>query len=141
MTSLRCVIDTNVLISGALSRAGKPNRAISYVIRHGTLLASRATFDELQSRLRTKPRFRKYLTPEEIEGYLRRIYAASLLIDVTETVEVCADPDDDKFLELALSGQAEYLVTGNIKDFPPSPFRGLPIVRPAKFLEIVAPTG
>ena len=133
----RCVIDTKVLISGALSEPGKPNRVISYVIRHGTLLASTETFEELASRLRTKPRFRKYLTLEGIEGHLYRINVNAHFVAVTETISACSDPDDDKFLELAVSGNADYLITGNLKDFPPSPFQGIPILSPAEFLETV----
>ena len=45
--------------------------------------------------------------------------------------------DDDKFLELAVSGRADYLITGNLKDFPPSPFRGIEIVNPAEFVELI----
>ncbi len=136
-TRPRCVIDTNVLISGAISDKGKPNRVVSYVLRHGTLLASTETFEELRTRLRGKQRFRKYLTLQEIDAHLNLIYTGSHFINITETITACSDPDDDKFLELAVSGDADYLITGNIKDFPPSPFRDIPILRPAEFLEMV----
>ncbi len=137
MTDPRCVLDTNVLISGVLSDQGKPNQVVSHVIRHGTLLASEATYEELQSRLRTRPRFRKYLTLDEIEAYLNQIYVASTFIEVTEAIQACSDPDDDMFLELAVSGSADYLVTGNTKDFPPSPFQGIPILRPAESVALI----
>ncbi len=133
----RCVVDTNVLISAALSPRGTSNRVVTYVIEHGELLASAETFAELSSRLRTREKFRKYLSPEQIEGYLQRIRVASHFAEVTAEVQVCRDPDDDAFVALALSAGADYLITGNLRDFPTSPFRGLRILAPADFLERV----
>ena len=48
------------------------------------------------------------------------------VIAITEKITACTDPNDDMFLEVAVNGQADYIITGNIKDFPPSPFRGIP---------------
>ena len=58
-------------------------------------------------------------------------------VEITKEIAECPDPNDDMFLELAVSGNADYLITGNLKDFPPSPFQGLPILSPAAFLETV----
>ncbi len=131
----RCVVDTNVLISAFLSKKGKPSRVVRRVLTHGVLLESAATFEELETCIR-RPKFRKYGPPEEVEAYLGLLSDQSHFVTITEPITACTDPDDDMFLEVAVNGQADYLITGNIKDFPPSPFRGLPILRPAEFLEI-----
>ncbi len=133
----RCVVDTNVLISAALSPRGAPNRVVAWVIEHGELLASAETFAELSSRLHTREKFRKYLSTEQIEGYVRRIQVASHFTEVAVEVTVCRDPDDDVFVALGLATGADYLITGNLRDFPASPFRGLRILSPAGFLEAV----
>jgi predicted nucleic acid-binding protein len=51
-------------------------------------------------------------------------------------VNVCSDPDDDKFLELALEAKATYLITGNTEHFPSEPYKGIRIVSPAEFLKL-----
>ena len=99
------------------------------------MLKSAATFEELETCIR-RPKFRKYGPPEEVEAYLGLLSDQSHFVTITEKITACTDPDDDMFLEVAVNGQADYLITGNIKDFPPSPFRGIPILRPAEFLEI-----
>jgi len=47
----------------------------------------------------------------------------------------CRDPRDDKFLELAVSGDADLIVSGDADLLTLSPFRGIPIVRPAVFAQ------
>ncbi len=49
---------------------------------------------------------------------------------------VCAGPDDDIFTAAAAEGGADYLITGNIKHFPASPWRGIMIVDPSTFLAL-----
>lgn len=64
-SNLRCVIDTNVLISAALSDKGPPNQATHTVLRRGVLLASVHTLEELETRLR-RPKFERYLQPDGV---------------------------------------------------------------------------
>jgi predicted nucleic acid-binding protein len=45
------------------------------------------------------------------------------------------DPDDEPFLEIAVSGGADYLVTGNAAHFPPELCQGTKVVSPADFLK------
>ena len=130
----RVVFDTNVLISAALRELGKPRKTLNWVSRSGVLLFSEETFQELERTL-YKPRLLRLLEEYQRRAFLDWMRMRGNFIEVMETVRACSDPDDDKFLELALSGQADYIVTGNIKDFPPSPFEGIPIIRPAEFVE------
>ncbi len=133
----RVVFDTNVLISAALRELGKPRKALNWVSRSGVLLFSEETFQELERTL-YKPRLLRLLEEYQRRAFLDWMRMRGSFIEVMETVRACSDPDDDKFLELALSGQADYIVTGNIRDFPPSPFEGIPIIRPAEFVETFA---
>ena len=133
----RVVFDTNGLISAALRELGKPRKTLNWVSRSGVLLFSEETFQELERTL-YKPRLLRLLEEYQRRAFLDWMRMRGNFIEVMETVRACSDPDDDKFLELALSGLADYIVTGNIKDFPPSPFEGIPIIRPAVFVETFA---
>lgn len=128
------MVDTNVFISAALSDKGKPNRAVLRVLLHGELLASAATFHELETRLR-RPKFSTYVTTEDREAYLALIQASSHFVDIQEQIEACRDSDDDKFLELAVSGGADVIISGDKDLTDLDPFRGIRILTPATFLE------
>lgn len=138
MTEPRCVVDTNVLISAALSRHGKPRTVVEFVTASGILLFSQATFEEFVTRMRQQ-RLEKYFADlRERDQYIASIFVrSSPFIEITKDIAACADPDDDMFLECALSGAADYIVTGNLKDFPASPFHGVAILSPADFAEQV----
>jgi putative PIN family toxin of toxin-antitoxin system len=135
-TERRVVIDTGVLISAALVEEGKPHAAVLYVLGHDILLGSTDTFNELETRLR-RSKFRRYLQPEKQEAYLTLIRERSRFIPVTETITACRDPKDDKFLELAASGQADLIIASDHDLLVLHPFRGIPILRPAAFLDTV----
>ncbi len=55
-------------------------------------------------------------------------------IDVTEQISECRDPKDNKYLELALSGQAECIVTGDDDLLVLNSFRGIEILTVQEFL-------
>ena len=56
------------------------------------------------------------------------------LVTITERVAVCRDPTDDKFLELAINGRADMIVTGDLDLLVLDRFRGIPIVTPRDFV-------
>jgi predicted nucleic acid-binding protein len=61
--------------------------------------------------------------------------AAAELISIIEHVKVCRNPTDDKFLELALNGKADVIVTGDSDLLVLDPFQGIPIISPATFVQ------
>ena len=128
-SSLRIVVDTNVLISAALSKQSTPNEAVFRVIEHGELLASEASFLELATRLR-RPKFEKYLQPADREEYLTLIH----VVEVREEIRACRDPSDAKFLELAVSGAARAIISGGKDLLALHPFRNIVILDAAAFL-------
>lgn len=124
MTNPRCVIDTNVLISAALSPLGKPRRVVEFVVLSGTLLASSATFREFETCIR-RPRLLRYFGDvEEREGYINRIHSISRFEQITASVSACSDPDDDKFLELAISAGADLYHYRQPQRLPGEPLSG-----------------
>ena len=50
---------------------------------------------------------------EERERFLESLIGESRLVDITETVRVCRDPKDDRVLEVAVNGNASFIITGD----------------------------
>ena len=61
--------------------------------------------------------------------------AAAELVTITERIAACRDPTDDKFLELAVNGRASLIVSGDADLLALNPFRSIPIVSPATFVQ------
>ena len=133
---LRLVFDTNAVVSATLSDGSVPGRALAIALRLGTVLMSRALNDELDDVLR-RPRFDRYATLERREEFLRNLMLGVEPVEVIESVRACRDPKDDKILELAVNGNADYIVTGDDDLLVMNPFRDIEIVRPAEFLTAV----
>ena len=124
---MRVVADTNVLVSAAI----KPNGRFATQLRQGTftLLVSDAVLNELIDVLNRPHLRQKYnLTPQYIHVYLHLIRVRSEYVEPTETITACRDEKDNKFLELAVAGQAEALVSNDVDLLVLHPFRGIPIV-------------
>ena len=132
----RAVIDTNVLISSVLSSRGKPRQVVRHILIQGTLLLSKPTIEELESRL-TQPKFRKYVDVEEVNDFINFLRGVAQFIAPNETIAECRDEDDNKFLEVATSGEADVLISGDGDLLELHPFRGIPILKPAEFLDAV----
>jgi putative PIN family toxin of toxin-antitoxin system len=135
MTKPRFVIDTNTLISSILIAASVPNLALKAIRYSGEILISTETLAELQTVMNRK-KFDKYVTKEIRSEFISQIIQESELIEIKEPIIACRDPKDDKFLELAVNGKADYLITGDRDLLVLHPFRDIRIITPAEFLEI-----
>jgi uncharacterized protein len=131
----RLVIDTNVVVSGLLFPGSVPGQTLLKA-QHCFVLASEATRIEFME-VMSRSRFDRYVQRE-----IRRRLAAEY-INATETVEIvspihaCRDPGDDKFLEVAVHGYADAIVTGDEDLLTLNPFRGIAIITPADYLKCV----
>ena len=85
----------------------------------------------------TRARFDRHATLEVREEFLRDLMLDVEMVPIIERVQACRDPEDDKILELAVNGNADYIVTGDDDLLVMNPFRGIVIVRPAEFLAFV----
>lgn len=132
---MRIVFDTNVLVSAALKQNSIPASAIRDAEQNHVLLKSDATERQLWDVL-ARPYFTS-LVGVAVRAWLSGIMAKAELVEITERVAECRDPTDDKFLELAVDGKAEVIVSGDADLLDLDPFRGIPIVTPAVFLRSV----
>jgi putative PIN family toxin of toxin-antitoxin system len=134
MTRERVVLDTNVLISGLLSTTSTPARAVDHAIGGGQLLASTATLRELMTKL-LSPKFDRYVPRERRDALLLRLAPLIELVEILQSIRALRDPDDDKFLEVAVNGRADVLVSGDADLLELNPFRGIAILTPAAYLD------
>ena len=136
---IRFVFDTNTIISALLFGNSVPRQAFDRALDRGTVLISDSLVMEL-SRVLGRERFDQYVSLEERNEFLVSLIRNSDLIEITESVQACRDPDDDRILELAVNGAAAYIVTGDSDLLVMNPFRGVEILTPARFLRSFDPT-
>jgi uncharacterized protein len=130
---LRFVFDTNVLVSALLLPKSKPRKALDFALEKGKLLLSFVVLAVLCEVL-TRDRFRKYIDEEDIRVFVAALVQNAEWVDVNTQVTACRDPKDDKFLELAVSGQATHVVSGDDDLLVMKSFQGISIVSPAALL-------
>lgn len=133
MTRERVVIDTNVLISGLLSTTSTPAQAVDRAVTNSQLVATRETLRELIEKL-LSPKFDRYVPRERRDVLLDRLAPLVEIVDVLQPIRASRDPKDDKFLEAAVNGRADVIVTGDKDLLDLNPFRGIAIVTPAVYL-------
>ena len=138
--SARCVFDTNAVVSAALFEHGNPGRAFYWALVHCEVLLSEEVVEEISGVL-AREKFARYVTSEERDKFIERLIAEARLIEVTDRIAECRDPKDDKFLELAVSGDASYLIPGDEDLLVLDPFRRTRIFSPREFVESVVRTG
>ena len=130
----RVVLDTNVWISRLLAPRSVPARAASCAVRFDRVLVSDATLRELAEVI-MRPKFDAYVTQNEREEFLRLLSSVAVRVVIVRHVRACRDPKDDKFLELAVNGEADRLVTGDGDLLALHSFEGVPIMTPKAFVE------
>jgi putative PIN family toxin of toxin-antitoxin system len=130
---VRIVLDTNVLISGIFF-SGPPHRILKAWHRGKlTLVISESIFDEYQ---RVANELSAQFPDIELESILALLLTESELIQAGELKEqVCADPDDDKFLACALAGKCRVVISGDKELLKVSGYRGIEVLRPREFIE------
>ena len=133
---MRIVLDTNVLVSAALKRNSMPGMAVHLVERSGGLLKSQVTEQQLFEVL-ARPYFDLLIDPDA-RAWLKQLLRAAELVTIIDRIAACRDPTDDKFLELAVNGHADLIVSGDGDLLALNPFRQIPIVTPAAFVQGVA---
>ncbi|GAP98171.1 hypothetical protein NIES2104_47240 [Leptolyngbya sp. NIES-2104] len=84
-----------------------------------------------------REKFDRFVTSEERDEFLETFVERATLVEIIERVQECRDPKDDKILELALNGQAEYIVSGDKDLLVLNPFRDVKIVTAEEFLRAV----
>ncbi|AYH45462.1 putative toxin-antitoxin system toxin component, PIN family [Azoarcus sp. DN11] len=127
------VVDTNVLIGRLLAPRGVAAQAVDHALARGILLVSDDTLGELAAVL-SRPKFDAYVSREDRQRFVALLGGVARRIPVARRIQACRDPKDDKFLDVALSGGARAIITGDGDLLALHPFHGVDIVTPAAFL-------
>ena len=129
----RVVIDTNVLISAALLDDSTPARARNHAVRFGQLIGTDATVREFVDRL-LAPKVDAFVSRAARERLVRRLQPLIEIVPVIQVVRACRDPQDDKFLEAAVNGTVDVIITGDRDLLVLHPFGGVDIITPTEYL-------
>ncbi len=131
----RVVLDTNMLVSRLLIPESVPAQAVRRAIQETDVLMSEAKVAELADVLNRK-KFDDYVSVEDRQEFLRLLVKVVDMVPINTTVSVCRDPKDNMFLELAINGEANIIVTGDDDLLALSPFRKIEIVTPVSYLQM-----
>jgi uncharacterized protein len=135
---LKIVVDTNVLVSALIRPEGTPARILDLVLSSQVkLLIDHRIFAEYQDVL-LRPEFA--FRPDQVEQLLdfllqssERVYAVTAKVDLV-------DPADGKFLEVAIDGAADFLISGNLRHFPVRLRQGVRVVSPREWWDLWSET-
>ncbi len=127
------VLDTNVIVSGIL----RPYSKAAVILRLAATGMIKLAYDlrvlsEYQDVLK---RSKFPFTREDTNIFLDQVEKEGVLVSVMPLKFRLPDPDDEPFLEVALSARAEAMITGNKRHFPKKEYQGTRILSPAEFLE------
>ena len=130
----RVVLDTNALVSRLLLPHSVPARAVHKAAREADILMSEATLSELAEVL-SREKFDAYVSVEDRQTFIRLLGRIVEMIPEGHMVQACRDPRDNKFLEVAVNGEADVIVSGDEDLLILHPFRGIAIVTPQIYVE------
>lgn len=137
MARERVVIDTNVFVSGLLIATSVPASVVNRAVRDHQLLVSSDTLREL-ARVLLAPKFDKYVSRDKRADLIARLAPIVEVVEILQTVQASHDARDDKFLEVAVNGEADTIVSGDDDLLVLNPFRGIGILRPQECLALWA---
>jgi len=128
---MNIILDTNVLVSALLNPHGNPAKILNMIINNTViLLYDNRILDEYRNVLgRDKFGFDE----EIIEPLIDYIESEGIFITPDPVKEILIDDNDRMFVEVLLSGKADYLITGNKKHFK----NIVNVIDPKEFLEII----
>lgn len=128
------VLDTNAIVSGLLRPGGAPATILDLGFSgQFRWYVSEAILEEYEVVLGRK---RLGISSGRAENFFADLHKTAVVVVPARKLHECADANDDKFLECALEARADYVVTGNVGDFP-ARFQDIRVVVPRQFLTLL----
>jgi uncharacterized protein len=122
-----------VLISRLLLPASVPGQAVRKAVDQRQLVVSAATMMEVADVV-GRAKFDPYLSITERQEFIRLLGRIAEIVPIVRRVRACRDPGDDKFLEVAVNGRADLIITGDRDLLALDPFMGVAVMSPAAYL-------
>lgn len=138
MPMIRVVLDTNVVISAAIATDGNPAMIFEMLILEEIKnFTTQEIIEEIREVLQ-RPKITKRLNLLEQEFIMNTFEECSEKIKPGVNFDqIKEDPDDNKFLDCAVSASADYIISGDTHLLNLQTFRGIKIVSPAEFIKII----
>ena len=136
MPRARIVVDTGVLVSRLLLANSRPAQAVREATENGRLLMSAATMTELADVL-GRQKSDAYVSSADRRQFIRLLGRIAVMVPILRQIRACRDPNDDKFLEVAVNGEADLIVSSDQDLLALHPFMDVPILSPADYLKSV----
>ncbi len=136
----RAVLDANVLVSAILSPKGMPAKVLTaWRTEAFHLVLSEATLDEIDRVLRYPRIVRRHRwSDERLQNLIDDLARLAIMTPGAVHFKVIAeDPPDDRYLECAIEGEAEYIVSGDQHLLELGEYQGIRIVTPQAFLDVL----
>jgi uncharacterized protein len=133
---LRAVIDTNVLPSALIRRQGITGQVLRH-LRDGRfiIIYSVPLLVELVDVLGRPQIQRKYrIQSDDVAALINLIRLRGELVSPNRQIDACRDPKDNRFLEAAVEGRVDAIVSGDADLLDMKEFEAIPILRVAEFL-------
>lgn len=138
---LRAVLDTNIFVSGVLTRQGRAAQLLdAWRNLQFLLVISEEVIAEIEAVLKRPHLQEKYaLSPNDIERLILLLRQDALVIPLlTDTSgAIPDDPADEKFLACAVDGLSDYLVSGDRHLLDLGKYQDIPIVTLSQFLDVL----
>lgn len=132
---MKIVLDTNVVVSGLLQSQGNPAQVLTLALAGAVQVCHDERILTEYAEVLARPRFK--FDPKRVREVLSKLETDGLPVDASEQPDLnLPDPDDEPFLAVALAASADFLVTGNLADYPPGKRRGCEVISPAAFMEL-----
>jgi uncharacterized protein len=132
---MRVVFDSNVLIRALLNELSFSGQSMSRSeLSNAEILISTSTLTEAIEVV-MRPKFDRFLSLSVRQLFLEEYKATGFNVKITKSIKACRDPKDDMYLELALSGNADCIVTNDADLLTLHPFENIPIISPKEFLD------
>lgn len=129
------VLDTNTYVSGFIFTNSITAKALQKAQENYQIVFSEQTWAELEDVI-NRQKFNKYLDRFTRLDILVHLKQACIFMEPTETITDCRDPKDNKFLELAVAANADYIITGDLDLLILHPFRTISILKSGEFLNL-----
>jgi uncharacterized protein len=129
------VFDTNALISSYLLNTSVNRKAYDKAKDKGLLVRSEQTMEEFRFTF-SKPKFDRYLSVDKRVASMMEYEMNSFLIPISFNEKVCRDPKDDMFINLALSANASFIITGDSHLLELNGFKKIAILSASDFLRL-----
>ncbi len=136
---MKIVLDTNVLVSGLLQPLGPSGQIVRRVVVGELVLCHDVRILAEYREVLHREKFR--FDSERIESLLEEISAGGTPVAASSLAISLPDPDDEPFLEIALAGGVQCLVTGNMKHYPAGARSGMEVLSPRSFIEFYPAPG